>query len=382
MRLVLHGGFGEKGRTCVAVESEGYRLLLDAGVKTSARGRDDYYPAITRDALEATDAILVTHGHEDHVAALGWCLAGGFRGRILMTPQTLRETDEALAGYAEPAHRDRVRAAAIEPLPVGPDALQLGPFRVSTGRSGHIAGGVWCVLADARVRFGFCGDVVPQSPVFRMDPLPTCDALALDASYGDDDVSAAERGAQVAAWVAARAAGCVLPTPRYGRSAELLAILPGPVALAPGMRDALRAQLRERDWLLPQADALAQRLDRAIDWNEGAPLPRAALLCYDGMGLAGPARDILARARATRHPTLLTGHVPDGSPGARMLAEGAADWVRLPTHPTLRENAAIAAQTRATWVIGHSCEPAALLRLAQHVPALRSDAATGDVIDI
>jgi Cft2 family RNA processing exonuclease len=32
MRLVLHGGFGEKGRTSVGVERDGYRLLLDAGV--------------------------------------------------------------------------------------------------------------------------------------------------------------------------------------------------------------------------------------------------------------------------------------------------------------------------------------------------------------
>jgi predicted metal-dependent RNase len=44
MRLHLYGGFGEKGRTCLGVEVDGYRLLLDAGVKTSARGAD-YYPA-------------------------------------------------------------------------------------------------------------------------------------------------------------------------------------------------------------------------------------------------------------------------------------------------------------------------------------------------
>ena len=36
MRLDLYGGFGEKGRTCLGVESGGYRLLLDAGVKISA----------------------------------------------------------------------------------------------------------------------------------------------------------------------------------------------------------------------------------------------------------------------------------------------------------------------------------------------------------
>src|SRR5919106_5737322 len=111
MRLVLHGGFGEKGRTSLAIESGGYRLLLDAGVKTSARGSEDYYPRISEAQLRATDAILVTHGHEDHVAALGWCIAHGFRGRIFMTSETLLDADSSLAGYAEVSHHRLVRSA-------------------------------------------------------------------------------------------------------------------------------------------------------------------------------------------------------------------------------------------------------------------------------
>jgi uncharacterized protein len=383
VRLILHGGFGEKGRTSLAVESAGFRLLLDAGVKTSAAGRDDYYPAISGEQLSATHAIVVTHGHEDHVAALGWCIEGGFRGRIFMTSQTRREADEALAGYATPAQRDAVRAAAIDDLPLGDRAVEIGPFRITTGRSGHIAGGVWCVVSDGQARFAFCGDVVPASPVFAMDPLPACDAVALDASYGDDDVSAAARAQEVAAWVDSQPGGCVLPTPRYGRSAELLTILAGPVALAPGMREALRAQIDGAAWLVPgAASSLVPRLAAARDWHAGDAFPRAALLCHDGMGLAGPARDILARARATHHATLFTGHLPGGSPGDHMVGEGSAEWIRLPTHPTLRENRAIAQQTGARVVLGHSCEPAALARLAAHVAGLRTDVATGAALTL
>lgn len=383
MRLHLHGGFGEKGRTSLAVESAGCRVLLDAGVKTSARGTADYYPAITPAELRATDAIVVTHGHEDHVAALGRCIESGFRGRVFMTRQTRRETDESLAGYATAAQRDLVRAYAIEELPVNDGPLCIGAFTITAGRSGHIAGGVWCVVSDGHARFAFCGDVVPASPVFAMDPLPGCDAIALDASYGDDDVPAQARAEQVAAWVDAQPNGCIVPTPRYGRSAELLAVLSGPLALAPGMREALRTQLDDAAWLVPDAArVLAPRLAQAVDWDESRPLPRAALLCHDAMGLAGPARAILARARATRHATLFTGHLPSGSPGARMVAEGAAAWIRLPTHPTLRENCAIAAASGARLVLGHSCEPAALARLASHLPALRTDAATGDSLTL
>jgi len=383
MRLVLHGGFGEKGRTSLAIESGGYRLLLDAGVKTSARGSDDYYPRISEAQLRATDAILVTHGHEDHVAALGWCIARGFRGRIFMTAETLLDADSSLAGYAEASHHRLVRTATIEQLPLGGDALRLGPLSITTGRSGHIAGGVWCRVDDGRTRFNYCGDVIPSSAVFAMDAVPAANAMVIDASYGDDPIRGDERARQVRGWIASHPGGCVLPTPLYGRSAELLAIVPGPIALATGMRDALKTQLRGTDWLMAGvADALAARLGAAADWTESDSLPRATLLCHDGMGMAGPARSILALARSTGHPTLFTGHLPAHSLGERMVNEGSATWIRLPTHPTLEENVAIVAASGASTVLGHSCDGRVLAALARHLPLLRTDLWTGDSLNV
>ncbi|HEX2390189.1 MAG TPA: MBL fold metallo-hydrolase, partial [Casimicrobiaceae bacterium] len=119
MRLALHGGFAEKGRTSLGIETDGYHLLLDAGVKTSARGGADYWPALRTEELRALDAIVITHAHEDHVAALGWCIEHGFDGRIFMTRETARELDDCLAGYAEASHSARVQAAHIETLPLG-----------------------------------------------------------------------------------------------------------------------------------------------------------------------------------------------------------------------------------------------------------------------
>ena len=383
MRLDLYGGFGEKGRTCLGVESDGYHLLLDAGVKTSARGRDDYYPAISVGALKAIDAIVITHGHEDHVAALGWLIAGGFDGRIFMTAETQSEAEISLASYALPEHLALMHRASIERLPIGVDAVRLGPLRISTGRSGHVAGGVWCRIDDGRVSFDYCGDVVPASPVFAMDPVPRCHAIVMDASYGDDDVPARARAAEVVEWIAARSQGCVLPTPLYGRSAELLAIVPGPIALAPGMRDALSTQIEGSAWLVDGiAPLLKERLDTAVDWREGDALPRTALLCHDAMGISGPSRDILVATAAHAWPTLFTGHLPANSPGERLVAQGHATWIRLPTHPTLTENLAIAAASGASIVLGHSCDRALLTRLTHHLPRLRADVGTGDGVDL
>ena len=100
------------------------------------------------------------------------------------------------------------------------------------------------------------------------------------------------------------------------------------------------------------------------------------------MGLAGPTAAILAMAEASEHPVLFTGHLPAGSPGARMASEGRAHWIRLPTHPTLAENIAIAQDCGAAALLGHSCEPAALARLAQHLPDLRTGLATGDAFEL
>jgi hypothetical protein len=149
------------------------------------------------------------------------------------------------------------------------------------------------------------------------------------------------------------------------------------------MRQALQLQIADPAWLVHgTAERLAQQLALAGDWRTGSPLPRAALLCHDGMGIAGPSREALEQAAAARHPVLFTGHLPADSPGERMLAGGQARWLRLPTHPTLSENIAIAASSNATIVLGHSCERKALKQLERHIPRLRADLATGDRLDL
>lgn len=382
MKVKIHGGVGEKGRTCIGVEHDGTRLLLDVGVDTSVPRGPDYYPAITPEELRGLDAIIVTHAHEDHVAALGWCFANGFSGRVLMTAESAAEVDATLAAYATPQERE-LAGRTVPEIMVSGQHFRIGPITVRTGRSGHVVGGVWFHLAAAGRSLSYCGDIVPASPVFAMDPLPPCDLLLLDASYGEDRITAAERGAAIRRWLAAHPQGAVLPTPLSGRSIELIGLIDGPLAIHPSMHAALAQQIDASTWLKPgSSDLLAVRLAEASFWEEGQTLPAAALLCDDGMGLSGPSKAALAKARCDGHPVLLTGHIPKGSPADLMRSAGQADWLRFPTHPTLFENAAIAAASGASCVLAHSCDAVTAQALAFEIQNLNASLKPGDTIEI
>src|SRR5882724_8125282 len=78
-RLIPLGGLGEFGLNAMVLEWEGHLLLLDAGVmfaNAELPGIDSIVPdfeylADRRDQLRG---ILLTHGHEDHIGALGMAL--------------------------------------------------------------------------------------------------------------------------------------------------------------------------------------------------------------------------------------------------------------------------------------------------------------------
>jgi hypothetical protein len=229
----------------------------------------------------------------------------------------------------------------------------------------------------------YSGDVVPDSSVFAMDAMPECDLLILDASYGADIVPGPERAEAIAAWIDEHPGGCLLPTPLSGRSLELMALLPGQFAIHAGMRAALSAQIGATAALLPGvAELLRARLSQAADWTDDDPLPPCPLLADDGMGKIGPSSRLLPRSDSTGFPVLLTGHLPAGSPAEILQVRGRADWIRMPTHPTLPGNLEIWEKAGRPAAIGHSCSPAELEELGKSIPSLRLECRTGQRVTL
>ena len=79
VRVVFLGGLGEIGRNCMAVEQDGRILLIDCGLMfpdADMHGIDLVLPDFTwlRENADRIEAVVATHGHEDHVGALQYLL--------------------------------------------------------------------------------------------------------------------------------------------------------------------------------------------------------------------------------------------------------------------------------------------------------------------
>ena len=79
MRVVALGGLGEIGRNMTVFEYAGRLLIVDCGVlfpEDSQPGVDLILPDFSyiEDRLDDVDAVVLTHGHEDHIGALPFLL--------------------------------------------------------------------------------------------------------------------------------------------------------------------------------------------------------------------------------------------------------------------------------------------------------------------
>jgi ribonuclease J len=79
LRVLPLGGLGEIGKNMTVVEYDGRIVVIDAGVRfptAEMHGIDLVLPEFgyVLERREAIEAIVITHGHEDHVGALPWLL--------------------------------------------------------------------------------------------------------------------------------------------------------------------------------------------------------------------------------------------------------------------------------------------------------------------
>jgi ribonuclease J len=135
LRVLPLGGLGEIGKNMMVVEYGGRILVVDTGLMFPAPdqlGIDLVLPDFTylRDRAADIDAIVLTHGHEDHVGAL---------------PFVLRELDGAPPVYGGPLTAAMVRSkldehklkdVQVEDV-LATQTFQAGPFSVEMVKMAH-----------------------------------------------------------------------------------------------------------------------------------------------------------------------------------------------------------------------------------------------------
>src|SRR5438045_7348254 len=184
LQVVPLGGLGEFGMNCMALRWGDDILVIDAGLmfpESELLGVDIVVPDISY-LLENRDkvrAILLTHGHEDHIGGLPWILSE------LNIPVYGTEFTLALVEGKLEEHELLDAAQLNESSPN--ERFRIGPFQIHPIRVTHSL--VDCVALAIHTPLG----VVIHSGDFKVDPTPTDNRLFdlhAFAEYGKEGVLA------------------------------------------------------------------------------------------------------------------------------------------------------------------------------------------------
>jgi metallo-beta-lactamase family protein len=239
------------------LEYDGGRLLLDCGLYQGRRAEANRlnrdFPVSPREV----DAVLLSHAHIDHSGLLPKLYKEGFRGSVYCTHAT---RDLCAAMLADSAHiqekdaewvnrRERRRGShRIEPLYGREDAEAVMERFVGTDYgtafsplpgleaeyrdAGHILGSATIALTvregGRTVKLGFTGDVGRAGrPILRdPQPMPDCDVLICESTYGGQTHEPAERAkdrlAHIVTDTARRGGKVIIPAFAVGRTQEIV----------------------------------------------------------------------------------------------------------------------------------------------------------------
>ena len=117
LRVVALGGIGEVGRNMTVFEYDGRLLIVDCGVlfpEDAQPGVDLILPDFRyiEDRIDDVEAVILTHGHEDHIGAVPFLLP--LRGDIPVVGSTFTlALLEANAGAGHRGRTDPARAVRL-----------------------------------------------------------------------------------------------------------------------------------------------------------------------------------------------------------------------------------------------------------------------------
>lgn len=378
MTFTVLGGGGEVGAACFEVDVDGCRILLDCGTHPKRDGLDAL-PAL--DKLQTPpDALIVSHGHADHIGAIPYLLrefplvkvyatrpTAAIMDRMLHNSVTVMETlarERGVPGYPLYDHADvnyavrGVRAFELdERIELGSDV----PVEAVFKHAGHVLGSASVLLRTNGHTLFYTADIceTDQELLGGYGPLPLdvpVDTLVIECTRGATEESRikayedeVERLARAMDEVL-RAGGCVLlPCFALGRTQEMLNIIsrlqetgriPSVPVYASGLGravyelyDRFAHYLREDANLRPLD--LYERVGNVWDPSRIEDLLRypAIVVATSGMMIENTPSAMIARemVQETHHGIFFAGYLDHETLGYRLLHCNPGDRLKFAT---------------------------------------------------
>src|ERR671923_1374160 len=147
-RIIPLGGLGEVGKNMTVFDADGEAVVIDAGLafpRDEHLGVDlilpDFSYLIERE--RPVRAVLLTHGHEDHVGALPFLLRKARVEEVWATRLTLGLIKSKLDEHG------LLRSAELREADPDAEPVQLGPFRAEFVRVAHSIPDSVAIVLDA-----------------------------------------------------------------------------------------------------------------------------------------------------------------------------------------------------------------------------------------
>ncbi|MDE1823395.1 MAG: beta-CASP ribonuclease aCPSF1 [Candidatus Micrarchaeota archaeon] len=253
------GGFKEVGRSCLLIETNHSRILVDCGISpepgikgadaNAGNGENKAYPYLSNVNLTMNDldAVILTHGHMDHIGFVPYLYKFGYTGPVYCTPPTRDIAALLLYDYVRlvnktgstPLYGEKdVKTMLMHTITrdYGEVTNVTDEIKLTYHNAGHILGsgtvhlhigdGLYNIVSTGDMKYGFTRLLDEADTRY-----PRIDALFMESTYGGpNDITPNRKSAEIELLEAIKGTitngGKVLiPLFAVGRSQELQLVL-------------------------------------------------------------------------------------------------------------------------------------------------------------
>ncbi len=215
LSIAFHGAAGTVTGSRYLISADDTKVLVDCGMFQGIKQLRELNWLPTPFPPTALQAVILTHAHIDHTGMLPKLVKEGFRGPVYCTPATaelvrillldsakLQEEDAEYAnrkGYSK--HKPALPLYTSDDVERTLTQIKPVAFRTPFGvgenitarflNAGHILGSAIvqldCQTSEGKATMVFSGDLGRFDTPLHSDPapLPECDVLVLESTYGD-----------------------------------------------------------------------------------------------------------------------------------------------------------------------------------------------------